>query len=80
MVISADKNIIEVAHTIRNISYKKYDYKNTISRVLLVKGLEFDNVIVVNPENMDKKLFYVAISRAKNKLIIVSKEEKIRFI
>ena len=52
---------------------KKYKYKNLVSRILLVKGLEFDNVLVINPKDLTRELFYVAISRPTKHLIIAQK-------
>lgn len=58
---------------------KQINSNYLISRVLLVKGLQFKNVIVVEPEKMTKKEFYVAISRATESLTILSKEKYIKF-
>ncbi len=79
--LNPNKDINEIIDEIRNNSSlsNKYKYKNLVSRVLLVKGLEFDTVVVVNPEELTKKLFYVAISRPTDKLIIVSKKLKLTF-
>ena len=45
-----------------------------VSRILLVKGLEFENVFIVNPNELTKELLYVAISRPTQTLIIAEKE------
>lgn len=46
-----------------------------IGTTLLTKGLEFDNVIILDAEKFKcKKNFYVAITRARKKLIIFSKD------
>lgn len=58
---------------------KVYKYRNLVSRILLVKGLEFNTVVLVNPEKLNKELFYVAISRPTDRLIIVSKNKKLNF-
>ncbi len=68
------------------------DYKNMIRHIgrrveghylgttLLTKGLEFDVVLILNAhEFKSKKHFYVAISRACKKLIILSKDKIIKF-
>ena len=47
-----------------------------VSRILLVKGLEFENVLLVNPNDLTPELLYVAISRPTNKLIIAQKIER----
>ena len=41
-----------------------------IGTTLLTKGLEFDNVLVLNPNKMDPKHFYVAITRARKRLFL----------
>lgn len=46
-----------------------------IGTTLLTKGLEFDNVIIVDAHLFtDKKNFYVAISRACKSLIILTED------
>lgn len=60
-----------------NRRQKKYPF--LVSRVLLVKGLQFENVVIVEPEDMTKKEFYVAISRATKTLTIISKTDKLIF-
>ena len=52
-----------------------------ISKIHSVKGLEFKNVIIIGADNLkiseqNKKLLYVAITRAKEKLIIPYLEAK----
>ena len=76
--IIKDKSAMDILQEITsNRKQKKFYY--SISRVLLVKGLQFENVIVVEPEKMTKKEFYVAISRATNSLTIISKNDSIKF-
>lgn len=51
-------------------------YNCVIGSTLLVKGLEFDNAIVLYPEDFRKKEdFYVAISRATKKVILISETD-----
>lgn len=75
------KSIDEIIDNIRNISTlsQRYKYNNLVSRILLVKGLEFNTVVLVNPENLTKELFYVGISRPTSRLIIISKKYKLKF-
>lgn len=69
-----------------------YQYKNRIRKngrkiegkcigtTLLTKGLEFDNVIVLDAHRFaDKQNFYVAISRACKNLVIISKSQNLQF-
>lgn len=57
----------------------------TVSTPLLLKGLEFDHVIIPNAshfqneQNANAKLFYVAISRATRTLTISSPQRFIQF-
>lgn len=76
--IIKDRN---ASNTLQEITSKRKQKKfyYSISRVLLVKGLQFENVIVVEPENMTKEEFYVAISRATNSLTIISKDSSLSF-
>lgn len=51
-----------------------------IGTTLLTKGLEFDNVIVLDAHRFaDKQNFYVAISRACKNLVIISKQQTLHF-
>jgi DNA helicase-2/ATP-dependent DNA helicase PcrA len=57
----------------------------TVSTPLLLKGLEFDHVVIpnaahfLNEQRANAKLFYVAISRATRTLTISSPEPILRF-
>lgn len=46
--------------------------KRTISHTLLIKGLEFDHAIVIDPYKMDYKNFYVAITRGSSSLTVLT--------
>lgn len=51
-----------------------------IGTTLLTKGLEFDTVLLFNADKFeDKKNFYVAISRARKKLIILTNKNMVQF-
>lgn len=50
-----------------------------VSRTLLVKGLEFDHVVVVNADDLDDpKNLYVALTRCKQSLTILSRSPIVR--
>lgn len=49
----------------------------TVSRTLLIKGLEFDNCMIIGADNLDRNNLYVALTRASKTLVIVSKEPKL---
>jgi DNA helicase-2/ATP-dependent DNA helicase PcrA len=52
-----------------------------IGTTLLTKGLEFDTVIVLDAHRFeDSKNFYVAISRACKRLVIISKTPTLHFV
>lgn len=42
-----------------------------ISRTLLVKGLEFDHVLILNVDDLDRKNLYVALTRGSRSLTIL---------
>ena len=51
-----------------------------IGTTLLTKGLEFDNVIILDAHRFsDKENFYVAISRACKNLVIITKQQQLSF-
>jgi len=45
-----------------------------ISRPLLIKGLEFDHAVVLNPERYSATELYVALSRSRKSLTVVSSQ------
>ncbi|GAA3297747.1 ATP-binding domain-containing protein [Glutamicibacter nicotianae] len=50
------------------------DRRRVASRTLLVKGLEFDHVIIANAQNFtDPRQLYVALSRAKKSVTVIGK-------
>ncbi len=78
----ADKTVLEsmkeVRNTVRRIGRKIQG--RCIGTTLLTKGLEFDTVIVLDAHRFeDSKNFYVAISRACKRLVIITKNQVLRF-
>ena len=64
----------DIRHTGRKIEGR------CIGTTLLTKGLEFDTVVLYEAHKfVDAKNFYVAISRARKKLIIITSESHILF-
>ncbi len=51
----------------------RYMHSHMMSRTLLIKGLEFDHVVIADAESMNKENLYVALTRPKHQLIILSK-------
>lgn len=83
----------EIAN-IENINYynSMINYRNKIRRfgrkidgkcigtTLLTKGLEFDTVLILDAHNFNcPKHFYVALTRACKKLVIVTEKNRLRF-
>ena len=49
--------------------------KRSIGSTLLVKGLEFDHAVIVHADNMSRRDWYVALTRATNSVTILSPTE-----
>lgn len=56
----------------RGRSYGRAVEKRTVSRTLLIKGLEFDHCIVVNADELNAKELYVALTRGCKTLTVFS--------
>lgn len=56
-------------HTGRSIG------KRSIGSTLLVKGLEFDHAVIIHADNMSRKDWYVALTRATTSVTILSPSE-----
>lgn len=73
------KNLEEYGKQIRQrISYVGRGFKKVIATTLLIKGLEYDHVIINNPASFGTKHLYVALSRAKRKITILGNNRRIR--
>jgi hypothetical protein len=59
-----------IRHAGRHIAYR------SVGSTLLVKGLEFANVVVVHSPNMNRKDWYVALTRATHKVTILSPQKR----
>lgn len=79
LCINKEKSAVNILQNIRanDSNSLRYKYKYLISRILLVKGLEFGIVVLVNPEELSKELFYVGVSRPINKLIIAIPDKNV---
>ena len=53
--------------------------QRTVSRTLLVKGLEYDHAVILNAGLLNAQEFYVAASRGRRTLNILSKERVLHF-
>lgn len=80
--IEHDSSVLESANHIRKDVHlqKRYSqFKFLSSRTLLSKGLEFDCVIIDTTDKLSVKDFYVAMTRAKKKIYIISSTDEICF-
>ena len=49
----------------------------TVSRTLLIKGLEFDNAVVLDADMLDTQNLYVALTRGSTSLTVLSADATI---
>lgn len=69
----------EMSHALLASYESRYQLNRLSSRTVLSKGLEYDNVIVEIGQDIDPRDFYVAISRAKKRLYLVTDGKPVRF-
>jgi len=62
----------------QQISFMGRGFKIVIGTTLLTKGLEFDQVIINSPEEFEAKHLYVALSRAKSRITILGKTNRVQ--
>lgn len=67
--------IWEVQNRIRHTG--RMGWRLSVGSTLLVKGLEFDYSVIIHAENMTKKDWYVALTRATREVMILSPSERI---
>ena len=58
---------------------KVFSFPRLSSRTVLTKGLEFDCVIIDARDEMDARDFYVAMTRAKKYIYIISDKSQLLF-
>lgn len=68
-----DLDFVEAARQVRDrVSHSgRKKIVKLVSRVLLVKGLEYDHVIVLDPSSLSACELYVALTRARKSLTII---------
>lgn len=77
-----DMTVLESMKEMRNVVRRagRKILGRCIGTTLLTKGLEFDNVIILDAHRFeDSKNFYVAVSRACKNLIIITKNQTLHF-
>ncbi len=72
------ENLVWNRQYARSLLGRSTRYKQ-VSRTLIVKGLEFDSGVVLNPRDLSLNDFYVAITRPKSNLIIVHDKNEVIF-
>ena len=70
---------VEALSSQRYFSEKKFEFPRLSSRTVLTKGLEFDCVIIDSRDKMDVRDFYVAMTRAKKHIYIISDAKQLSF-
>lgn len=80
----AEENIdlygaIEMLSKQQFFSEKRFNFPRLSSRTILTKGLEFDYVIIDVRDSMDVRDFYVAMTRAKKHIFIISDKKQLSF-
>lgn len=58
---------------------KRFSFPRLSSRTILTRGLEFDSVIIDTRDKMDVRDFYVAMTRAKKHIYIISDASQLSF-
>lgn len=76
---STEYSLLDCGRSIRQkISFIGRGFKKVVSTTLLTKGLEFDHVIIIKPEDFETKHLYVALSRAKKKITILGDKQVVQ--
>lgn len=70
---------IEVLSCHQYFTEKRFSFPRLSSRTVLTKGLEFDCVIIDARDKMDVRDFYVAMTRAKKHIYIISDASQLTF-
>lgn len=70
---------IEALSSQQYVTEKRFSFPRLSSRTVLTKGLEFDCVIIDARDKMDVRDFYVAMTRAKNHIYIISDASQLTF-
>jgi DNA helicase-2/ATP-dependent DNA helicase PcrA len=53
--------------------------RRTVSRTLLVKGLEYDHAIVLKADELNAKNLYVAMTRGRSSITVIAPEAIVQF-
>lgn len=76
-----DENLVEAAERIRRV--KRFTGRrlphHCAARPIMVKGLECDHVLLIGASDFGRKELYVAMTRAKESVTIISSDPKLKF-
>lgn len=81
MVLSGEADsVVDAVEAMRNRARHKGRHINrrAVGSTLLVKGLEFDHVLVIDADGLSKEGLYVAMTRARRTLTVMSRSRVIR--
>jgi len=70
---------IEALSSQQYFTEKRFPFSRLSSRAVLTKGLEFDCIIIDARDKMDVRDFYVAMTRAKKYIYIISDASQLLF-
>lgn len=73
--IPLDEALIKVRENSRRFGRRMP--KKSIARTVLIKGLEFDHIVILDAELFDRKNLYVALTRASKTVTIITKENEL---
>lgn len=75
-VNGSDDSLVNAAWAVRDRVRRngRAAERRTVSRTLLVKGLEYDHAIVLDADKLDSKQLYVALTRGSHRLTILSRQ------
>jgi hypothetical protein len=77
---SDDTPLSQLAWKIRDTGrrFGRKWHRRTVSRTLLIKGLEFDHAVILNADKLDAKNLYVAMTRGTKSLTVLSEHPVIQ--
>ena len=76
------ESLVDAARHVREIDRRagyRAEYRS-ISRTLLIKGLEVDHAIVLDADKLDRNQLYVALTRGSRSLTVLSRQPVLRSI
>ncbi|MEV7624136.1 UvrD-helicase domain-containing protein [Actinoplanes sp. NPDC089786] len=77
---ASDQSVAEavIQHRNRTRATGRQSGRHTVSRPTLIKGLEYDHAIVLDADQHEPSSLYVALTRARTTLTVISKQPELR--